>query len=100
VGRRRTDELRRLLAAATPGPWNADGLTLRPGTVWNEHGNDLARAWLPSDAALIVAAVNALPILLGALEIIAAAPTDAPDAIGVTARNVARAALARLDASA
>lgn len=57
-------DLRRLLAEATPRPWNADGLTLRPGTVWDEHGADLARAWLPADAALIVAAVNALPALL------------------------------------
>lgn len=35
--------------------------------------------------------------LVAALKIIAAQPEDAPDAIGVTARNIARAALATLD---
>lgn len=74
-----TEKLRALLAAATPGPWRA-------GTVetWNVYADPNGDVMAPglgrvvaqmnrhyphsNDAALIAAAVNALPELLDALE--------------------------------
>lgn len=59
-------ELRRLLAAATPGPWTAHAPTATvnaaaySGWLAIVHGG-------PDDAALIAAAVNALPGLLDRL---------------------------------
>lgn len=65
-----TQELRRLLAGATPGPWEwvSDDLEIRAsyedGDEWVL--DDVICQWpQPKDAALIVAAVNALPALLG-----------------------------------
>jgi hypothetical protein len=79
--------LRALLEAATPGPWTADLETLC-GRVWVEgpvcqghyiaeplfrmRGGEIGRTagnmQKQADAALIVAAVNALPALLGRVE--------------------------------
>jgi hypothetical protein len=64
-------ELRVLLDAATPGPWTDRGLTLRSFTIWDSHGDDLARAWMQADAALIVAAVTTFPALLDAAAVLA-----------------------------
>ena len=63
-------ELRRLLAAATPGQWEAEG-----SQVWGPDGVLVAAVREHStivdrpDAALIAAAVNALPPLLDAAEL-------------------------------
>ena len=62
-------ELRRLLAEAMPGPWEAEG-----SQVWGPDGVLVAAVREHStlvdrpDALIIVAAVNALPDLLDALE--------------------------------
>jgi hypothetical protein len=72
-----SDDLRRLLEAATPGPWEWDG----EGTLVSTGVADVV-LWVSSDgtevesvnadAALIVAAVNALPGLLDRLELLEA----------------------------
>lgn len=77
-------DLRALTAAATPGPWNADGLTLRPGTIWDTKGDDIARAWSQADANLIVAAVNALPALLDEIDRLRAVAGLAEEALAAT----------------
>jgi hypothetical protein len=59
-----TDELRRLLAEATPRPWHTPGISMRPYTIYGPDDDDIARAWEPADAEIAVAAVNALPGLL------------------------------------
>jgi len=80
-----TEELRRLLQAATPGPWQAEFASSHVGgkseiTEWfvRRDGDDVAIAAdiidphddQPSkaNAALIAAAVNALPALLAVAE--------------------------------
>jgi hypothetical protein len=81
-----TNELRRLLSEATPGPWQAEFASLHVGgrleiTEWfvRLDGDDVAIAAdivdprnddKPSkaNAALIAAAVNALPALLAVVE--------------------------------
>ena len=58
------DELARLLAEATPGPWKQDSSLVYAGGF---HGDCFdTEQWCASDAdaALIAAAVNALPKLL------------------------------------
>ena len=72
------DELRRLLAEATPGPWETDEFD--PGTVTVLQSSPKTEALCVADladgatdrpdanAALIVAAVNALPALLRVAE--------------------------------
>ncbi len=69
------DDLERLLAAATPGPWGVakDGKDARIEVIhqsartmiaellWRESGNAIP------DALLVVAAVSALPTLLAAV---------------------------------
>ncbi|HYE70362.1 MAG TPA: hypothetical protein VD932_02440 [Aquabacterium sp.] len=74
------DELRRLLAEATPGEWSAGGIfnpdSRRPSQhIWSarikpEHQSGLmvAQDAKVTDARLIVAAHNALPGLLSELE--------------------------------
>ena len=61
-------ELRRLLAEATPGPWiDAGDIESIPLTIASDPyaaiGRDPSPQWA-KNAALIVAAVNALPALL------------------------------------
>ena len=51
------EDLKKLLAAATPGPWTHASDKLAAGNIK-----------APDNAALIVAAVNALPELLARLE--------------------------------
>ena len=66
------DELRRLLDEATPGPWVAEG-----SQVWGPDGGLVAAVREHStlvdrpDALIIAAAVNALPALLDAAELLA-----------------------------
>jgi hypothetical protein len=50
-----TANIRALAAAATPGPWHDNGLTLRPGTVHDSMDNVVCRAWENRDAAYIAA---------------------------------------------
>ena len=65
------EDLKKLLAAATPGPWEVSERTKdwRPQVVSTEHG-PICTMHIPevgdadSNAALIVAAVNALPELV------------------------------------
>ena len=115
------DELRRLLAEATPGPWRQTGTKARPhwyvtSDIALVHGNlpptredyapETIQRWI-ADAALIVAAVNVLP---AHLDVIKAArdelacqdrefgtPSDGLDRCEHAA--ALRAALARLDAA-
>jgi hypothetical protein len=70
-------ELRRLTEAATPGPWHAlidnYGEDTWPGSMFitndpSEGQAALGRDFTQDDARLIVAAVNALPGLLDALD--------------------------------
>jgi hypothetical protein len=63
------EELRRLLAEATPGPWHIHKDNLED-LVCSPSGTLIAETQLriPEDAALIVAAVNVLPALLAAVE--------------------------------
>ena len=68
-----TEELRRVLAAATPGPWHTELETQARGKPWRvvasarsiicRVGRD-DMPYVPADAALIAAAVNAAPALL------------------------------------
>ena len=89
------EDLKKLLAAATPGPWTHASDKLAAGNIK-----------APDNAALIVAAINALPELLAKLE----RYDDALDEIaahyngGITGpgrlqadsmREIARAALAK-----
>ena len=70
---RMTEELRRVLAAATPGPWHTELETQARGKPWRvvasarsiicRVGRD-DMPYVPADAELIAAAVNALPALL------------------------------------
>jgi hypothetical protein len=64
-----TEELRRLLDAATPGPWHIHKDNLED-LVCSPSGTLIAETQLriPEDAALIIAAVNALPALLAVVE--------------------------------
>lgn len=55
-----TTELRRLLAEATPGPWSVEEYPDMPGSFYVKAGV----FGLHENAALIVAARNALPALL------------------------------------
>ena len=108
-----TDRLRALLAEATPGPWDVDDIhpdhcaqspwghktvTFGPGSV--------ALALMsPEDqptAALIVAAVNALPALLDVVEAARSLTGDDMAYRGSTSQTWAalRAALAKLDLAA
>lgn len=58
------DRLDALLAAATPGEWRQDGTMIAEG----RHLNTIVDCWEDAaDAALIVAAVNALPELTRAV---------------------------------
>jgi len=62
------DELKRLLAEATPGPWEARRGDYTLGCVTNAADAPIFSYTRPEDAALIAAAVNALPGLIGHLE--------------------------------
>ena len=64
-----TEELRRLLSEATPGPWHINKDSLED-LVCSPSGTLIAETQLriPDDAALIAAAVNALPALLAVVE--------------------------------
>jgi hypothetical protein len=105
------DDIKRLLAEATPGPWNvhtqADGDYLLHTHTPYTYG--VATVYAPSEAdeaaegeanaALIVAAVNSLPDLLAerdrlreALRLIIVTPLAIDDA-----RDIARGALAESD---
>jgi hypothetical protein len=64
-----TDKLKRLMGEATPGPWELDSFYcisagLGNGLFYYTINDDGVHAKNPSDPALIVAAVNALPELL------------------------------------
>lgn len=62
-----TDALRKALAAATPGPWEHDGgwtVTAPSPEGWEGPYMVTMTDQCRADAALIVAAVNALPDLL------------------------------------
>lgn len=59
-----TDELRRLLEAATPGPWDLAGTDGMGFAVHRGEHETVALYCDRDDAALIAAAVNALPGLL------------------------------------
>jgi hypothetical protein len=86
------DQLDALAAAATPGPWLVD----RDGDVVADRDRDSMLAAYPSaaDAALIVAAVNALPALVAAArerdQLRAAVLTLADEADGYPLVNAAR----------
>jgi hypothetical protein len=64
-----TEELRRLLQAATPGPWHTGNIELGD-LIYSPSGTLIAetRLRIPEDAALIAAAVNALPALLDVVD--------------------------------
>ncbi len=77
------DELRKLLAEATPGPWRFDtygasAVILAGGRslsavaslecTWPDGDEDKARLTVRADAGIICAAVNALPSLLDSLD--------------------------------
>jgi hypothetical protein len=64
-----TEELRRLLSEATPGPWHIGKDSLED-LVCSPSGALIAETGLriPEDATLIAAAVNALPALLAVVE--------------------------------
>jgi hypothetical protein len=71
------DELRELLAKATPGEWVRDGLTIGFGASEYVHADwrtlalckpTITTGKCYANAALIVAAVNALPALLDRIE--------------------------------
>ena len=68
----RREELRRLLDAATPGPWEVSRHA-SPSWVWGADGTPVG----DEDAEFVVAAVNALPSLLDALNARDAALTEA-----------------------
>jgi hypothetical protein len=76
-----SDELRRLLAEATPGPWRTFDMPwgTTGGTATAIKGRDDEQVCLavPTDAALIVAAVNALPGLLDEREALREAAEEA-----------------------
>ena len=61
------DALEWLIAAATPGPWRPAGMggTLKAARV--EIARMLPNSDRPNNAALIIAAVNALPALIAEL---------------------------------
>ena len=66
-------DLRALLSAATPGPWTLDGrvawcLTPPEAAGYDGEHDLVLEAFTDRNAALIVAAVNALPALLDAPE--------------------------------
>jgi len=58
------DALDAARAAATPGEWHQDGTHVARGSRWTHDTSALAPTGSVEDAALIVAAVNALPDLL------------------------------------
>jgi hypothetical protein len=63
------DHLRQLLAAATPGPWEHwPGHGESPDVVKSDTGMWATIGYAPNTAALIAAAVNALPALLRVAE--------------------------------
>ena len=72
-------ELRRLLDAATPGPWRdemmqGDGVTLTAIIAGKPNPDDLrviGSTLAHNDARVLIAAVNALPALLDAAELLA-----------------------------
>lgn len=66
-----TDELKRLLAAATKGPWKSKKSVHGSDYRYVQIGKDDNYTTLelkPADAALIVAAVNAMPELIALRE--------------------------------
>ncbi len=85
----KTDELRALLAAATPGPWGVFQESVHDPVVINTperivcefHWYDHKPTDREPDAHLIVAAVNALPGLLDEIERLRAALGTACDRI-------------------
>jgi len=110
-----TDEGRRLLEGATPGPWSATGSRIHyrgPGGGFDvlaenemlDRNNGLAKVnttgrastW-EADAALIVYAVNRLPAFLAAVEALRELYDEVTDGWGddyTDAMRTARAALA------
>jgi cell division protein ZapA (FtsZ GTPase activity inhibitor) len=93
----RLDEIERLRAAATPGPWEttAWGGTDHDGEGWAEYGvrlDDRGPVILgydeqaQADAALIVAAVNAVPELVAAVRAVLAL-ADRWDQVAIAADN-------------
>lgn len=65
----KTEALRELLAKASPRPWGRSGDLIDDG---GPEGNVLHQCLCEEDAALIVAAINALPALLDVVEAAAA----------------------------
>ncbi len=59
-------DLRALLDAATPGPWRVE--PNGKDWAWTYARDSMVAGSIPADAALIVAAVNALPALLAVLD--------------------------------
>lgn len=65
--------LRELMVNATPGPWNVDACG-DAADIWSEHGkvaislNASSYCMRTHDAALIVAAINALPAMIEVCE--------------------------------
>jgi len=64
-----TEELRRMLAEATPGPWHTGSMG-SCDRIYSQDGDLIAETWESTleDAALITAAINALPALLAVAE--------------------------------
>lgn len=98
-------ELRRMLEKATPGPWQQMlhgneaypfPLTINTADGENWVARDGYAARL-ADAALIVAAVNALPVLLNCAEALQHIKRDLAMGMVQTAETTARIALARLE---
>ncbi len=93
-----TKELLALVGKATPGPWSVytpDHSPSRPGidagdetiVVWGDETEDDGGVRGPANAALIVAAVNALPALCAEVEALQAVAEAARRSLSQTAAN-------------
>jgi hypothetical protein len=106
-------DLRALLAAAMPGPWEhvplpfGDGPLPEDALIFGPDGDSFVRvAWNPgldndqyADAALIVAAVNALPALLDVVDAAREYVERLPDSRDTALESDLAEALARLETS-
>jgi len=93
-----TDNLRTLLAAATPGPWRADGIGVEGYPLVSLEAHKEPGTFSDPDAALIVAAVNALPLMLDVIEAARAVIARVPHGMATETEVGLDLALARLDA--
>lgn len=76
------DELRKLLAAATPGPWVLNNIVVSAYICRSTDGHAFESILGLTNAELIVAVVNALPELLDRLERYERALRDAKRELG------------------